>query len=115
MARRVECNFVQSSEYFPAQWINFDNFIERVAKKLKPQGLRLFIRREDFNNIATHTKSPTMEIHIVTLVLNVDQLPEQRIAFDLGILLGKKNQIKIRLRRTETVNTRDAGNNDRIT
>ena len=98
----------------PAQWVDLGDRLDRVAEELEANRLSLFIRREDLDHIAPHAKRAAMKIKVVALVLDVYQLAQQGIALNLGVFFDKQDQLKVGFRRTQTIDARDAGDDEGV-
>ena len=55
-----------------------------------------------------------MKIKVVALVLDVYQLAQQGIALNLGVFFDKQDQLKVGFRRTQTIDARDAGDDEGV-
>src|ERR1051325_402499 len=99
MACWIDGNFIDAAEHFASERIDFRYSLHRIAKKFDANRFTLFVGGKDFNHVASHAKRAAMKVEIVTLILNVDEFPQQRISLDLGLLLDKDDQVKIGFRR----------------
>src|SRR5690606_25048812 len=77
MRTRVDRILVQTFDDLTAERINFADFVDFVAKKFDADRKVLFVGRENFDNVAAHTKCSAMKIDIVALILNVDELEQE--------------------------------------
>ena len=114
VAGRINGDFIQPTQHLAPERVDLGNRINRIAKELDPYRPALLIGRKDLDHIAPDPKRATMKIKVVTLVLNIDQLAEQRVAVHLAALFDKEDEIKIRFGRPESIDTRDAGDDNRI-
>src|SRR6185503_15466859 len=74
----------------------------------------LFVRRNDLDDVAANPEGAAAELRVVALVLNLNQLAQNLIAIDALTDLERQQHSVVGLRRTETVNTGDAGDDDDV-
>ena len=115
MAGRINGDFIQPAQHLAPERIDLGNGIDGIAKEFNPNRPALLIGRKDLDHIAPDPKRAAMKIKVVTLVLNIDQLAEQRVPVHLAAFFDKEDEIKIGLGRPEPIDARDAGNDDGIT
>ena len=58
----------------PAQRIDLADRLHLVTEKFDPERPVTVVGRKDLDHIAAHPERAAMKIHVVTLVLNLDQL-----------------------------------------
>src|SRR5207248_307333 len=81
-----------------------------IAEKFNPVR-HVVIRWEDLNHIAAYSKRSTTKLRFVALVKDFDQPPSDVLPSDFLSFLQKEQHAVIGVRRTETVNTANGGNN----
>ena len=87
--------------------------VHLVAEQLDAQPL-LFVRGIDLDDVATDPERAASEVVIVPLVLHLHQLPQHLLAADPLAALERQQHPVVRLGRTETVDARDAGDDDHV-
>jgi hypothetical protein len=69
----------------------------------------------DFNGISAYTESSAFESHIVSLILNIDELyAVESVPFNFIADLEANHSIDVLLRSAKSIDTRDCGNNDDV-
>ena len=68
----------------------------------------------EVNDVAANEKSPAVKVGVVAFVLNVDEAPEELVARHRLPLHEFDEEAFVALRRTDTVDTTDARNDDRV-
>ena len=74
----------------------------------------LLVRRHDLDDVAAHAEGAAPELHVVALVLDLDQLPEDLIAVDALPELERQQHAVVRLGRAKAVDAGDAGDDDDV-
>ncbi len=87
--------------------------LDLVAPELDPVG-ELLVARPDLDRIAPHAELAPRGIGVVPLVLNVDQLPQQRVAIDDLAHLEPDHHRLVILRRTQAIDARHARHDDHV-
>ena len=90
MAGRVNRKARQLSSCFAPEWINFEDLLHLVSKKLNAHRSFFFIRGEDFHHISPHPEGASMEIHIIALIVNLHQLSQHFVPLNLLPLVKMK-------------------------
>ena len=114
VAGRINGDFVQPAHHLAPERVDLGNCIDRIAEEFDSDRPALLIGRKDLDHIAPHPKRAAMKIKVVALVLNIDQLTEQRVPVHLAALFDKEDEIKIGFGRPQPIDARDAGNDDGI-
>src|SRR5690606_40409473 len=66
-----------------SQRIDNGDTINDVVEKLNTNDLTFFISRKDFNHIPSHSKSPSVKIHIISHVLIFNEFFQKIISLHL--------------------------------
>ena len=114
MAGRINGDFIQPTQHFAPERVDLGNGLNRIAEEFNPDRPALLIGRKDLDHIAPDPKRAAMKIKVVTLVLNIDQLAEQRVPVHLAALFDKEDEIKIGLGRPEPIDARNTGDDNGI-
>ena len=59
--------------------IDLDDPVDLVPEKLHPNRRIRFVGRNDLHHIAAHPERTPLEIHVIAVILNVDQLPQHLV------------------------------------
>ena len=100
--------------YFAQQRIDSIDGIDLVAPELDPVCLVL-IARVQFDHVTPHAKITPIKIDIDAFVLQLDQLLQKLLAFDLHSLLDEHQHPEVGVRIAKPVDTRDRRDDDHIT
>ena len=80
ISHKVRCwekrNTFTFANYFTSQRINFHNTINLIAEEFNSISVLRVTGRENFNHIATHTKTSTLKVNVVTVILQVNQITQ---------------------------------------
>ena len=114
MAARVDRRAAEPLDLLPPQGIDDGDRLDRIAEELHPDRPLLFIGRKDLHDVPPDAEGPPVEVDVVPLVLDLDEAGEDRIPRDLHPLFEQEEHPVVGLRRTETVDARDAGHDDDI-
>ena len=109
----VDVHVIHLSDDIARQRINHRQFFDVVAPQFNSES-RFFVGRPDFNHIATNSEVTTLRGHVVARVMNVAKFPQQFITIDDPADLQRDHHFEVILRRTESVDTTDAGDDDHI-
>ncbi len=100
-------------EQFAGEGVNLQNPLNLIPKKLNPDHI-LLVSRDNLHHIPAHPEGSPAEAQIVPGVLDPHQAPEEFIPFlPLPATQGNRQPLII-LRRTQAVNTRNAGHDEHI-
>ena len=80
VARRIDSDALQAAHGLAAQRVDLGDRLDGVAEELDTQRALLFVRREDLDDVAADAERATVEVHVVALVLDVDELPQHMVA-----------------------------------
>ncbi len=119
LARRHEVRLREDGDPFvPAhvlagQRIEGQDLVDFVTKQADAQA-DVFVGRIELDDVPAHAKSAARKLVVVALVLDLDELPQDLVARDLLALLERHQQPVIRLRRSQAVDARHAGDDDDV-
>ena len=100
---------VQFRVDLPCERLHLCNTVDLISEKFDADQIVAALCRVHFHHISSDTESCTLDIHIITIVLNVDQLPEHFISVLHHAGAQRYDQILIFVRASQTVNTGHAG------
>ena len=110
----VDVHVIHLPDDIACQRVNHRQLFDVVAPQFDPES-GFFVGRPDFNHITTDSEVTTLRGHVVARVMNVAKFPQQFITIDDTADLQRDHHFEIILRRTESVDATDAGNDDHIT
>ena len=110
---RIHRRAIVALERLAGDRIERGQLVDLVAEQPDAQR-QLFVRRIDLDDVAAHPEGAARELVIVALVLDFDELAQDLIAIDALPFLERQHQAVIRLRRTQAVNARHAGDDDDV-
>jgi hypothetical protein len=84
-----------------------------VAEHLDAVG-ELLIRGPQLDHVAAHAKTPALEGHVVALILQIHEPPQQLVAFDLVTHRQRDHARLVRVGRTQPEDARHAGHDDHV-
>ena len=80
-----------------------------VLVVLDPEDLLFLVRGKYLHRVPADTQRSTVEVHVVALVLQVDQPSQERVAGELRAFLDADRHRRVILRGPEPVDARDGG------
>ena len=98
---------VVATERLAGERVEGHQLVDLVAEQPDAQR-HLFVGRIDLDDVAANAEGATPELHVVALVLDLDQLAQDLIAPDPLAALERQQQAVVRLRRTKAVDARHA-------
>ena len=93
-----------SSFYFSSQNIHHRNSLDLVTKCINFYIVFISVGRNNLNNISLHAKRTGNEIHVITLILRIDQFVKKGFAVDCFTDANFKDEIAVFIGIGETVN-----------
>ncbi|OQC71147.1 MAG: hypothetical protein BWX45_01239 [Deltaproteobacteria bacterium ADurb.Bin002] len=114
MAAGVNGGLVKRTDLLPAQRVNDVNRLDRIAEELHAQRLLIFIGRKDLHDIAPDAEGAAVKIDVVALILNFHQTLQNILPGNFPAHFELNDHPQIGLRRTQTVNARNARHDDDI-
>ena len=96
---------VQLCVDFPCQRLHLGDPVDLISEKFDADQIVSALCRVHFHYISPDTESCTLYIHIITIVLNVDQLPEHFIPVLHHTGTQGYDQILIFIRTSQAVDT----------
>ena len=73
MGGRENSNVIELRFYFTGQGVNLGDPVNLIPEKLHPHCHICIIRRKDFKNIPAHTKRTAVKIHVIPVILDINQ------------------------------------------
>ena len=80
---RVDRVAIERPLHAAAQRVDLLDRLDLVAEELDADGRLLLVRGEDLDDVAAHAERAAVEVDVVSLVLDVDELPEEGVAPEL--------------------------------
>ncbi len=103
----VDIDLSRLAQDFPGHRINHQDALHLIPEEGDPVGDLVLVSREDLQRIAAHAEHAGLLLHVVALVLAVDQLAQERIPpVDLPHL-ELDDHLVVSGRVTQTVDTRN--------
>ena len=87
------------------QRIDLGHTFDLITEKFDADREFIVVRGNDLERIALHTKSPAVEIHLIPLVLHIDELTDQIVTVLLHARAHGCHHVREVFRRADTVNT----------
>ena len=94
--------------------INLGDAVDLIPKELHPHRRVAFLRRNNLQHIPSHPERPPVKIHVVSVVVDIDQFPDHLIPILLHAGPQGNNHPLIILGTAQTVNTGNTGHYDHI-
>ena len=113
VALRVDRHLVVAAQRAAGQRVDGRELVDLVAEQLDADRA-LLVGRIDLDDVAAHAERAAGEVGVVALVLDLDQLAQDRVAPDRLAALERQHQPVVRLRRTEAVDARHARDDDDV-
>ena len=114
MRARKDRHLVELAQDLAAQGIDLGNSFDLIAPPFDAQGFLALVGREDFDHVAAHAEGAAGKVHVVALVLDLDQAAQDGIAPDLDPDREIDLHAQIRLGRADAVDARHRGHDDGI-
>ena len=105
MRSRENRAVLQSTLDLSGQHIDFRDSVNLISEKLYPNCRIRIVCRKNLQNIAAHTKRTTMKIHIISHILNVNELTDHIIPVTLHARSQGNHHVLIVHRTSQTINT----------
>ena len=94
--------------------VKTSNPLNFIPKKFQPNRLLIKIGGTDFDDIPSHSKSPALKGDVVSLIKHIHKLRQNAFATNLLADLHREKHFKIVLRRRQSVDARDASDDNHI-
>ena len=78
---RVDVGAGALDQHLAGERVELDDALDLVAPELDAHG-DIFVGREDLERVAAHAEGAAQEVHVVAVVLDVDQVAQQLVALD---------------------------------
>ena len=113
MRFRVDGHLVDAAYDLAGQRVEPGQLVDLVTEQANPERMFL-IRRHHFHDVAAHPEGAAAEFRIVAFVLDLHELAQDLVTVDSLAKLERQQHAVIRLRRSEAVDARDAGDDDDV-
>ena len=105
MGRRENGRMAFHTFDFAGKHIDICDPLDLISKKFHTHRPVCRVSRKDLQHIATHPKSSSMKIHLISCILDIDQLFDNLVTILLHPRTKRDHHIKKFLGRTQAVNT----------
>jgi hypothetical protein len=110
----VDAVVVELAQDLATQGLDLANGLDLVAPVLDAHGPVFLVGGEDLDHVAADAEGAAMEVHVVALVLDVDQVPQQRVAAQLLAALQAHDHLLIPFGRADAVDAAHRGDDDHV-
>src|SRR5699024_5030027 len=86
-------------------WVNIVKSVNVITKELNAHGA-FFIGGNDIHDVTIDAESSARKAHIIALILNIHQKPQQLVPFNFIIDVQQHRTVKVGLRSTQAVDAR---------
>ena len=114
MGRREDCHVAKLRLYLSRQRVDLRNSIHLIAKEFNAIRLASGIRRKDLQHISAHTEGSSFEIHLISRILNIDQLVDHFVSILFHSRSQRNHHFFIVDRAAQTVNTGNRRHDDHV-
>ena len=112
--RRKDRDVTAAVEDLAGQDVDFRDALDLVAEEPDAQRLVRPVDRIDVERVAVRTERAALKVHVVALILNLDEPLHDLAAVDLHALPERNGQPKVFLRIAEPVDARDRRDDDDV-
>ena len=109
----VDHHLVPLREDLTREWVHLRNTLHFITEKLHAEN-RLFTRRLHLNGVPTHAELGAAEGGVIPLILQINEVTQDRIAAVLPRLAHTQDCCPVVNRCAETVDAAYGGHNDRV-
>ena len=114
MRSRKNTDMLQRCLNLPRQHVNLRNSIDLISKKLHPNRALRTARRKNLQHIPAHPKRPPVKIHLISRILNINQVTDHIIAVTDHPRTQRNHHPQKILRTAQSINTRHTRNHNHI-
>ena len=114
MRSRKNRDKIQGLFNFPCKNVNLRDPVHLIPEKLYPVRIIRGIGRENLHHISPYPEGTPVKIHLISLILDINQLPENLIPVTLCPLPQIQYQLLIIRGTSQTVYTGNTGHNNHI-
>ena len=115
VAAGVDIKLVDLAQRLSGNRIDFLDLLDFVPPETDSVSVAFLEGGKNLDDIASHTKCSTVEIIVVSFVLDLDQVHQQIVPPLLGAAFQMNDHLAIHFRRAETIDARHAGDDDDVT
>ena len=113
MRRREDGDLVQVSEAFASKRVDPGHLLDLVTEHFDPDD-RLVVRRMHLDRVTAHTEFRTHQVHVVALVLHVDERPQDVALINLLSSTQVQQMRFVLLGGAKAIDTRHRRHDDRV-
>ena len=111
---RVDCLITELCFYISGERVDRSHAVDLVTEEFNSYSILIIVGRDDFKCVPLHPERTAVEIHLISLILHIDEFTDELIAvFGHTGANGGHHICKI-LRSTDAIDARDGCNNDDI-
>ncbi len=110
---RIDRQALVAREHLAGQRVERRQPVDLVAEQLDAQA-DVLVGRVDLDDVAAGPEGAAVEVVVVALVLDLDQLAQERLAADGLAALEREQHAVVGLGRAQAVDARDAGDDDDV-
>ncbi len=110
---RIDDGAVEAIDNPAGERLKERNLFDLIAKPFHANPF-LAVGREDLQRVSAHAEIPTGEVHVVAIVLNVQQLTDHRVAIEFDATIQNDQAVFVLLRRTQTVDAAYRSDDDHV-
>ena len=111
---RIDHHMLQRGMYLSRQRIRLRDPVYLIPEKLNTDQMLAALCRIDFHHITTHPEATAVQIHIIAIVLHLDQSPDHVVAIPLHTGPQRHTHTCIFLRASQTIDTGHTGHHYNI-
>ena len=105
MRSRKDTGKIQAAPDLPGQRIKFTDTVDLITKEFNPHSIFKCRYRKDLQHIPVYTECSTMEIHIISDILDIRQFIDHHIPILDHSDTERQHLLPVFIRITDTVNT----------
>ena len=109
----IDVDGVALGQQLAGQRVDLDDALDLVAEEVDADR-QLLVRRVDRDAVAAHAELAADEIHVVALVLHIDEAPHDARAVELLALLHVHDEALVLLRLAKAVDAGDGGDDQHV-
>ena len=88
--------------------------VNLIPEELDAHRLVRLLRRKNLQYITAHAERTAVEIHIIPVILNINQLPDHIVPVLFHSRAERNNHLHVVLRASDSIDTRNTGNHNDI-
>ncbi len=113
MLARIDKKFFLIRDHFPAGRVDDRQLFHLVSPELDSIS-KLFVRRPQLDTVAADPEAARLELDVISFVLDLDQLAQSPVPFDLRAARQMDHHLPVILRRSQAVDAGDTGDHNHV-